>query len=55
MNQIKLCPELNEIIADLLLDCTDGMLLYAGTYIKELERLEELDKQELKGGDEDGI
>ena len=39
MRQINLCPELNEKIADFLLDCTDnGMLLYAGTYIKELEK-----------------
>lgn len=39
MIEIKLDQELNEKIADHLLDCTDnGMLLYAGTYIKDLER-----------------
>lgn len=36
---INLYPEMNKQIADLLLDCEDnGMMLYAGTYIKELER-----------------
>jgi len=36
---INLYPEMNEKIADLLLMCEDnGMMLYAGTYIKELER-----------------
>ena len=36
---INLYAEMNEKIADFLLDCTDnGMMLYAGTYIKELER-----------------
>ena len=39
MPRINLYPEMNEKIADILLDCEDnGMLLYAGTYIKELER-----------------
>lgn len=39
MSEIKLYPEMNEKIADLLLGCTDnGMVLYAGTYIKELEK-----------------
>ena len=39
MPEINLYPEMNAQIADLLLDCTDsGMMLYAGTYIKELER-----------------
>ena len=36
---INLYPEMNKQIADLLLMCEDnGMMLYAGTYIKELER-----------------
>lgn len=36
---IELYAEMNEKIADMLLECTDnGMLLYAGTYIKELEK-----------------
>lgn len=36
---INLYPEMNKQIADLLLGCEDnGMMLYAGTYIKELER-----------------
>lgn len=39
MTKINLYPEANKMIADLLLGCEDnGMLLYAGTYIKELER-----------------
>lgn len=40
---INLYPEMNKQIADLLLGCEDnGMMLYAGTYIKELEmQLEE--------------
>lgn len=39
MSKINLYPEMNEKIADLLLECSDnGMLLYAGTYIKYLER-----------------
>ena len=36
---INLYPEMNKQIADLLLMCEDnGMMLYAGAYIKELER-----------------
>lgn len=39
MPKINLYPDMNAQIADLLLDCTDsGMMLYAGTYIKDLER-----------------
>lgn len=39
MPKINLYPDMNKKIADLLLDCDDnGMMLYAGTYIKELER-----------------
>ena len=39
MSEINLYPEMNEKIADFLLGCTDnGMLLYAGAYIKDLER-----------------
>lgn len=39
MKDISLCPEINEKIADLLLGCTDNViLLYAGTYIKSLEK-----------------
>lgn len=39
MPKINLYPEMNAKIADFLLDCEDnGMLLYAGTYIKKLER-----------------
>lgn len=39
MREIELCESINEKIADLLLACTDNvMLLYAGTYIKHLER-----------------
>ncbi len=39
MSEIKLYTEMNEKIADLLLGCTDsGMMLYAGTHIKDLER-----------------
>lgn len=51
MAEINLYPEMNEKIADLLLECTDnGMLLYAGTYIKELERqLAEYNNLEVQG------
>lgn len=51
MSQINLYPEMNEKIADFLLDCTDnGMLLYAGTYIKELEKkLAEYQEAESQG------
>lgn len=39
MPSINLCPSLNETVADLLLGCEDnGLELYAGTYIKDLER-----------------
>lgn len=38
MVEISLCPELNEKIADLLLEYKDNVILiYAGTYIKSLE------------------
>lgn len=51
MPVINLCQELNERIADFLLGCEDnGMLLYAGTYIKELEKqLAEYKKAEAQG------
>ena len=39
MSGINLYKEMNEKIADLLLECNDNnMLLYAGNYIKDLER-----------------
>lgn len=49
--KINLYPEMNAQIANLLLDCTDnGMMLYAGTYIKELERqLAEYQTAEVQG------
>lgn len=50
MPKINLYPEMNEKIADFLLGCEEnGMLLYAGTYIKELERqIEEYRSREKK-------
>lgn len=39
MKDISLCPEISEKVADLLLGCTDNViLLYAGTYIRSLEK-----------------
>lgn len=39
MPSINLRPSLSETVADLLLDCDDNaLMLYAGTYIKDLER-----------------
>ena len=39
MPSINLRPVLSETVADLLLDCDDNaLMLYAGTYIKDLER-----------------
>lgn len=51
MPAINLYPEMNEKIADFLLMCEDnGMCLYAGNYIKELERqLAEYREAEEKG------
>ena len=51
MATINLYKEANEKIADFLLGCEDnGMLLYAGTYIKDLERqLAEYKELEEKG------
>lgn len=47
MPEITLNEELNRIIADLLLGCTDsGMSVYAGTYIKHLEeKVKNLEEQ----------